>query len=254
VKEKSMTANRRVLLVGATGRTGRRVLTALLERDVPVRAIVRSGARLPADVVDHPRLEVVEADPISMATHELAAHVDGCDTLISCLGHTITARGLFGPPRDLVTRAVRRLHGAVRERPRDAPVRLILMSSVSVNRPERADVRRSRGERAQLAVLRTLLPPARDNQRAADYLVERVGRNDPHLQWVVVRPDTLIEGDDDAFAVHEGLVASLRRPDRTRMAQVAHFMCDLVTDDSTWERWRGQMPVLVDATLDRTHR
>jgi uncharacterized protein YbjT (DUF2867 family) len=250
VKEQIMHTDHRVLMLGATGRTGRRVLTALLERDVPVRAIVRSTGRLPADVLEHPLLEVVEADPISMPPDELAAHVDGCDTLISCLGHTITARGLFGPPRDLVTRAVRRLHEAVQAGPRATPVRLILMSSVSVNRPERADTRRGRGERAQLAALRMVLPPARDNQRAADYLVERVGPDDPHLQWVVVRPDTLVEGDDDAYAVHEALVASIRRPDRTRMTQVAHFMCDLVTDDSTWQHWRGQMPVVVDATPD----
>lgn len=34
-----------VLLLGATGRTGSRVLTELLDRGVPVRAIVRSADR-----------------------------------------------------------------------------------------------------------------------------------------------------------------------------------------------------------------
>jgi len=37
-----------VLLLGATGRTGGRVLTVLLERAIPLRAIVRSAKRLPA--------------------------------------------------------------------------------------------------------------------------------------------------------------------------------------------------------------
>jgi uncharacterized protein YbjT (DUF2867 family) len=245
-----MHTDHRVLIVGATGRTGRRVLTALLERGVPVRAIVRSAARLPVDVVDDPGLEVIEGDLLSMSARELADHADGCDTFISCLGHTISPRGLFGPPRDLVARAVRRLHETVEARPPATPVRLVLMSSVSVNRPERADTRRGRGERAYLAALRAVLPPARDNQQAADYLVHRVGADDPHLQWVVVRPDTLVEGDDDAYAVHDALVASIRHPDRTRMTQVAHFMCDLVTDDSTWQHWRGQMPVVVDAALE----
>ena len=31
------------------------------------------------------------------------------------------------------------------------------------------------------------------------------------------------------------------------MAHVAHFMCELVTDDTTWQRWRSRMPVVVDA-------
>jgi len=44
----SESTTRGVLLLGATGRTGGRVLTQLLERGIPVRAIVRSAERLPA--------------------------------------------------------------------------------------------------------------------------------------------------------------------------------------------------------------
>ena len=44
-----MDATRRVLVLGATGRTGGRVVTQLLDRGVAVRAIVRSADRLPAD-------------------------------------------------------------------------------------------------------------------------------------------------------------------------------------------------------------
>ncbi len=39
-----------VLLLGGTGRTGGRVLGQLLDRGVPVRAVVRSAERLPAGV------------------------------------------------------------------------------------------------------------------------------------------------------------------------------------------------------------
>jgi hypothetical protein len=31
------------------------------------------------------------------------------------------------------------------------------------------------------------------------------------------------------------------------MANVAHFMCELSTDDPTWQHWRSRMPVVVDA-------
>ena len=41
-----MTVEQTVLLVGGTGRTGRRVLEQLLSRDVNVRAIVRSAEML----------------------------------------------------------------------------------------------------------------------------------------------------------------------------------------------------------------
>ena len=34
------------------------------------------------------------------------------------------------------------------------------------------------------------------------------------------------------------------------MANVAHFMCELATDDATWRRWRGRLPVIVDGAPD----
>lgn len=245
-----MTSDHRVLIFGATGRTGGRVLTRLLEQDVAVRAIVRSPSRLPAGVTADPLLDLVVAEVSTLTSRELAGHLVGCDTVVSCLGHNISARGLFGPPRDLVVGTVRRVRDAVQARPPADPVRLILMSSVSVNLPDRADSRRGSAERAYLAALRAVLPPARDNQRAADVLLREVGPDDPHLQWVAVRPDTLVEGDDAPFTLHETPVASIWRPDRTRMSQVAHVICDLVTDDGAWQQWRGRMPVLVDAGAD----
>lgn len=236
-----------VLILGATGRTGGRVLSQLLDRGVTVRVIVRSADRLPAGVQSNPLLTVVVADVLDLPTGQLQRHLEGCDTVISCLGHTINLRGIFGKPRDLVERAVRNVATAVAASPDAAPVRLILMSSVSVNQPGQADARRGRGERAFLAVLRAVVPPSRDNQRAADFLFRDVAAADSRLQWVVVRPDTLTEGEVTEYRVHDGLVASLLRPDKTRMAQVAHFMCELATDLDAWQRWRGRMPVIVDA-------
>ena len=94
-----------VLLVGGTGRTGQRVLCRLLERGVAVRAVVRSAGRLPPGVAGDPRLTVVEADLLALDDESLAAQVRGCEAVVSCLGHTISLRGVFGPPHDLVARA-----------------------------------------------------------------------------------------------------------------------------------------------------
>ena len=250
-----MDASPRVLILGATGRTGGRVLTQLLERGVPVRAIVRSTSRLPVGSVGDPLLDVVQADLLALPPEALAGYLAGCDTVISCLGHTISVRGILGPPHALVRRAMRLVRQAVETSQRGqtaagqpaAPVRVILMSSVSVNQPGHADARRGRGERAYMWGMRALLPPARDNQRAADLLVHEVGSADVNLEWVIVRPDTLTEGGVAEYRVHEALVSSLFKPDRTRMSQVAHFICELATDDATWQRWRSRMPVIVDA-------
>lgn len=235
-----------VLLVGGTGRTGRRVLEQLLDRDVPVCAIVRSPGKLPPAVAEDPGLTVVSADLLSLGDDELRAHVRGRTAVISCLGHVLDLRGVFGPPRDLVTQATQRLCAAIGAQEPAQPIRFILMSSVSVNDPRGPDIHRGAGQRAALAALRGVLPPARDNQRAADLLRVQVGTSNPFVEWVVVRPDSLVEGDISAYTLHEGIVASLFAPDQTTMANVAHFMCELATEPRTWQDWRGTMPVITN--------
>jgi nucleoside-diphosphate-sugar epimerase len=237
-----------VLLLGGTGRTGGRVLRQLLARGVSVRAVVRSAARLPAGVVDDPRLTLVVGDLLSLSDEQVREQVDGCDVVISCLGHTISAQGVFGQPRDLVARSVERMYRAARELQPARPVKLILMSSVSVNRPGGLDTRRGRFEKATLWTMRGLVPPARDHQRAADFLHDVVEAGDLYVQWVAVRPDSLKEGDVTEYALHEGLVDSLFRPGETNKANVAHFMCELATDAETWAAWRGKLPVIVNTS------
>jgi hypothetical protein len=235
-----------VLLLGGTGRTGGRVLRQLLDRGVAVRAIVRSRARLPPEVVGHAHLTVIEASLPSLADEDLERHLRGCDAAVSCLGHVLSLKGVFGPPRDLVTRATVRLCRGIEALQPPSPVRLVLMSSVSVSRPGRLDARRGAVERGFVRVLRAVLPPAEDNQRAADFLVEEIGPDHPFVQWVVVRPDSLLDGEVAEYALHDGLVDGLFAPGRTNMASVAHFMCELVTGAETWAAWRGRLPVITN--------
>jgi hypothetical protein len=129
-------------------------------------------------------------------------------------------------------------------------VKLILMSTVSVNRAGGLDKRRGWFERAALWLLRGLVPPARDNQRAADFLHDVVEAADPYAEWVVVRPDTLKDGEVTEYAVHEGLVNSLSRPGETNRANVAHFMCELATDAEAWAAWQDKLPVIVNTSLE----
>ena len=234
------------LVVGGTGRTGRRVLQQLLGRGVSVRAIVRARGKLPPEVAGHPGLTVIEASLLALTDAELQGHVCGCDAVISCLGHVINLKGMFGAPRDLVTRATARLCRAIEASRPASPIKFILMSSVSVHRPRGLDTRRGAVEKAFLWMLRGALPPARDNQRAADFLLGKLGAS-AFVEWVAVRPDSLLEGDVSAYTLHEGLVNSLFAPGKTNMANVAHFMCELMTNPQTWADWKGKLPVIVNS-------
>jgi hypothetical protein len=236
-----------VLLIGGTGRTGRRVMEQLLNRGVSVRAIVRSHKKIPADIADNPNLLVVETSLLSLKQEELQRHLNGCDAVISCLGHVISFKGIFGPPRNLVVQATTRLCREIERMQTTKPMKFILMSSVSVNQPMRIDTRRGIFEKMLLWLLRCVIPPANDNQRSADFLYHNMGINNSFVQWVVIRPDTLLEGDVSEYKLHEAIVSSLFTPDSSNMANVAHFMCELVTNSKTWNEWIGKMPVIINA-------
>lgn len=242
-----MHARKTILLLGGTGRTGARTLEQLLGRGHAVRAVVRSRDRVPPACLANPDLAITQAEVLALSDAELRRLVDGCDAVVSCLGHVLSFRGIYGAPRDLVTRATKRVCRAIEALRPASPIRVVLMSSVSVHRAGAVDARRGRFERAFLWTLCRALPPANDNRRAADFLADGIGTSNPYVQWAAVRPDTLRDGDVSGYRVHDGLVASLFRPDATRMANVAHFLCELATDPAAWERWRGRMPVIVDA-------
>ena len=246
-----MPVQQTVLLVGGTGRTGQRVLEQLLSRGLSVRVIVRSARKLPAGAAGNLNLAVVEADLLSLGDDDLRRHVLGCDAVMSCLGHVTNLKGVMGPPRDLVTRATTRLCRGIEALAPAKPVKFILMSSVSVNHPGGFDTRRNRFEKVFVGMLRGVVPPAKDNQQAANFLYDDIGTSNPFASWAVVRPDTLLEGGVSEYALHEGLVSSLFAPDSTNMANVAHFMCELVTNPKVWDEWQGKLPVIVNIAASK---
>ena len=234
-----------ILVVGATGATGRLLARELLGRGQNVRVIVRTPDRLPEDVRNHSHLSVVRANVLDLSDSELVQQVDGCTAVASCLGHNISLKGLFGPPRRLVTDATRRLCESVQAGKAKRPVRFVLMNTVAnSNRDLNESV--SVGERCVIGLLRLLLPPQADNEKAAEYLRTRIGRESGAIEWVAVRPDTLISEDTvTAYELYPSPIRSrVFNPGKTSRINVAHFMAELMTDDETWNRWKGQMPVI----------
>jgi nucleoside-diphosphate-sugar epimerase len=247
-----MPTQQTVLLVGGTGRTGQRVLEQLLSSGASVRVIARSPQKLRQSTAENPNVAVVEADLLSLSDDDVRCHLRGCDAVISCLGHVISFKGVFGPPRDLVMQATTRLCRGIESLQPAEPVKFILMSSVSVNHPGGLDTRRGMFKKMILWMLRGLVPPARDNQQAADFLWRDIGTAHSFVQWAAVRPDTLLDGDVSEYALHEGLVSSLLAPTCTNMSNVAHFMCELVANPKAWDDWKGKLPVIVNGAKSRS--
>lgn len=235
----------KILIVGATGATGRHLTKELLNRGQNVRVIVRSPERLLEAVRGHENLEVITASLLELSDAELAQYVQGCDAVASCLGHNMTFQGMFGEPRKLVTDAVRRLCAAVRPNAPDKPVKYVLMNTTG-NRNRDLDEPITFGERIVTGLLRMFLPPHVDNEQAADFLRTGIGQSDPLIEWVAVRPDSLIDADEvSAYEVHPSPIRSaIFDSGQTSRINVGHFMAALITEDEVWQQWKGQMPVI----------
>jgi len=239
-----------ILIVGASGATGRLLVEQLLDRGHFVKVIVRSPDKLPEAIRHHDRLSVIQASVLDLGDAELAQHVKGCDAVALCLGHNMNLQGIFGHPRRLVTDATRRLCAAIKANAPEAPTKFVLMNTVgNSNRDLNEPI--SFAQKCVIGLLRLLLPPHVDNEQAADYLRSKIGPNDGMIEWVAVRPAGLIDVDEvTAYDVHPSPIRSaIFDPGQTSRINVGHFMADLLTDDDTWQKWKGQMPVIYNKVL-----
>ena len=184
-----------ILVVGASGATGRLLVEQLLNRGQNVKVIVRSPERLPEFLNNHDNLSVICASVLELSDAEMVQHVNGCDAVVSCLGHNMNWKGLYGPPRRLVIDATRRLCNAIKTNKSEKPTRYVLMNTTgNSNRDLHEPI--SFGQRCVIGLLRLLLPPHVDNKKAADYLRTIIGQNDREVEWVAVRQDSLIDEDN----------------------------------------------------------
>jgi nucleoside-diphosphate-sugar epimerase len=233
------------LVVGASGATGRLLVEELCSRGQNVRVIVRSIDKLPETLRNHDNLSIIQASILDLSDTELAQQVNGCEAVASCLGHNISFKGIFGHPRRLVTEATRRLCQAIKANKPEKPTKFVLMNTAgNSNRDLNEPI--SFSQQCVMGLIRWLLPPHVDNEQAADYLRTNIGQNDAAIEWAAVRPDNLI--DESQVTKYEVYASPTRSAifdaGVTSRINVAHFMADLITDDDTWNKWQGQMPVI----------
>ncbi|MDH5464515.1 MAG: SDR family oxidoreductase, partial [Thiovulaceae bacterium] len=104
----------------------------------------------------------------------------------------------------------------------------------------------SLGQKFLISLIRYLVPPHFDNEKASDLLRMQIGQSDASIEWVAVRPDGLI--NEDEVTAYEAYASPIRSAifDAGSISRinVAHFMKTLITDQSLWNEWKGQMPVI----------
>lgn len=233
-----------ILVVGATGETGKKLVEELLNRGHNVKAIVRSSDSMPESIRNREGLQLTIASVLELSDKELEDQVAGCEAVASCLGHNLTFKGLYGKPRRLVTETTRRLYLAVKANKPATPIRYVLMNTVA-NRNRDLDETLPFGQKLLVGILRLLLPPQADNEQAAEYLRAIIGKNNKDIEWVAVRPSSLIDEEQASeIEVYKSPTRSIVNDGQISRINVAHFMTDLITNSDLWAKWIGQMPVV----------
>ena len=238
----------KILIVGATGATGKRLVKELLNYGCDVKVIVRTAEKFSKKIRYHKNISIITSTILGMSEGELAKHIEDCDAIVSCLGHNMNFHGIFGHPRRLVADSIHLLCQAIHTNNlTKPPVKVILMNTAGCRNNDLKE-KISFPQLCLIMLLRILVPPHVDNEKAANYLRTMIGQNHSGIEWVAVRPDSLTEDNTvSTYTVHASPNRSIFNPGKSSRINVAHFMAELISDSSTWSEWKGQMPVIYNS-------
>ena len=199
----------RVLIVGATGGTGRQLVEQALERGHVVTALARDPSALR---VEHPRLTVVRSNVLDYPSLEAA--VRGQDAVLSALGH----KQFFRPTRTLSegTRNVLRAMETHHVR------RFVCETTLGIG-----DSAGRMGLYYTFFVIPVILPFYFWDKTRQERLIAASG-----VDWVVVRPGALTNGAKRGRYRHGRTVGSFLWTVRISRADVADFMLNQMSDNT----------------------
>ena len=206
----------KVVVFGASGRTGRPLVEQALGRGHQVTAFARDPSGVPRG---HERLRVVSGDVLDARSVERA--VAGHNAVVSALGHA------KGSPKDVQTRGTENIVAAMREH---GVRRLVSLTGAGVraagDEPKFVD-------RVFASLLGVLQRDVLEDARRHVEVIERSS-----LEWVIVRGPRLTEGEKKG----EYRVGLVGRNSGTRVsrADLAEFMLDQLSSDDHLR----QMPVV----------
>lgn len=233
------------LILGASGATGKQLVEQLLIMKHKVKVVVRPTSKIPDSWINSNQVAIIKASVSDINVNDMAKYLEGCQGVASCLGHNITMKGIWGKPRRLVANAVKLVCTAIQMNSNEIPVKFVLMNTTG-NRNKDLKESISLGEKLVMGLIRMLVPPQFDNEVAAEFLRVDIGQNDKLVEWVAVRPDSLInENNVSEYKVYASPIRSaLSNPGKTSRINVGNFMARLITEIDLWNKWKGQMPVI----------
>ena len=232
----------KILVLGASGATGKLVVSNALERDVSVKIVIREHAKIPDSVLKHKNIEIFRGNIDTLGKGTVHSLVQDCNAIVCCLGHNITFKGLFGKPRTLVVDTVKKIATALQSY--NTVKKFIVMSTTAYTNKNGGETN-SIIEMIVLKLLELVLPPHKDNMLTGDYLVYTIGRSEK-MEWVAVRPDSLINNEKTTeYELYEKKTRSpIFNAGKTSRINVSQYMVELVLNDTLWNVWKFKTPVI----------
>ena len=234
-----------ILVLGGSGNTGQCILNKLLWDNHNVKAVVRKNSSLPNFIKSHEKLTIIEGNVLGFTEQEIILLIQDCDVIVSSLGHNLTFKGMFCNPRLLVTQTLKKLSIAIQNKKTNNTVKILLMNSSGVQNRDLNEYI-SFSQKCIILLLKMLLPPHLDNEKAANFLRAEITSNNSKIEWVIIRPDSLI--DENTASQYKAYLSPIRSAifdaGKTSRINVAHFMSELISNTKLWEEWKGKMPVL----------
>jgi uncharacterized protein YbjT (DUF2867 family) len=199
--EASRTRPSKLLIVGATGGTGRELVRQALERGFEVTAVARDPSKVG---LSHPRLTVVRGDVLDRASIDVAMR--GREAVLCALGH----RKYFGPSR-ILSEGTRNL---LRSMEASGVSRIVCETSLGIG-----DSAGRLGLYYTFFVIPLILPFYFWDKARQERLIEQAS-----IEWVIVRPSALTNGVAKGRQRHGPGVGSFLLTERIARADVAEFM------------------------------
>ena len=205
----------KILVLGATGGTGRLIVSDAVAKGHSVLALVRSAAG-----ADLPGAELIEGDARDEST--LGRALDGCKAVVSALGTGMGFRKI-----SLLTDATRALIPAMT---RSGVRRLVCISALGVGD--------SRGHGG--FVFDRLFQPLLLSQAYKDKDRQEAAIRASSLDWVIVRPAMLTD-DPAQGSIRAVINLAGINGGKIARADVAQFVVDQLTTDT----WLRRTPVVL---------
>ncbi len=197
----------KILILGATGRTGQHLVSQSLERNYEVTVLARDPSKL---TIAHPKLTVRKGDALDKEA--LSKAIQGNDAVISALGAGNSLKS-----KDLIANAAKLLIPAMQE---NGVTRLIFLSAFGVGESF------SQANFIQKLIFRLPLKNIYADKEKGEKEIK--GSN---LNWTLVYPVVLVNKP----ATHNYKVGDklpMKGLPKIPRADVADFMIKQLTDDS----------------------